>query len=64
MTLTNGTIHMPLLVKGEEGVERMVEGKWEEGVVTRFILQQYSNQAVHHLAPLAIGKFTSVYSTV
>ena len=69
MTLTNGTIHIPLLVKedevmkeegkGMEEEEGMVE---EEEVVTRFILQQYSNQALHHLAPLAIGKFTSADS--
>ena len=54
MTVTNGTIHLPTMeVKKEEEEEGTVEG---ESVVTSFILQQYSNQSLHLLVPLAVGK--------
>jgi hypothetical protein len=63
MAVTNGTIFMsPVVLKGAEKEEKREEEREEERevererVIRRFILQQYSNQSLHHLAPLAIGK--------
>jgi hypothetical protein len=56
MALANGVIHMVSSPLPEERVEEGEGNSALASCLPAFILQQYSNQCLHHLVPLAIGE--------
>ncbi len=56
MALANGVIHMISSPLSVEGVEEGAGNSALAPCLPAFILQQYSNQCLHHLVPLATGE--------